>query len=162
MPWAPPPSPVPVGVPISSVRYCPAACFLAPTWLCMAGESLPAALCATKQRAMSLHYPQPQRGETVDINKLMAISLGPNGRASPGLWTKVVSFMIRHSVILYSKQNYRTVMFSLPEEGWLNIKDYYVKVFRMLLDSNKNIFLARTIKSLHVRYTDRRKAGGAG
>lgn len=26
----------------------------------------------------------------------------------------------------------------------------------------KNIFLASTIKSLHVRYTDRRKAGGAG
>ena len=44
----------------------------------------------------------------------------------------------------------------------INIKDYYVKVFRMLPDSNKNIFLASTIKSLHVRYTDRRKAGGAG
>ena len=98
----------------------------------------------------------------MDINKLMAISLGPNGRASPGLWIKVVSFMIRHSVILYSKQNYRTVMFSLPGEGWLNIKDYYVKVFIMLPDRNKNIFLASTIKSLHVRYTDRRKAGGAG
>lgn len=53
-------------------------------------------------------------------------------------------------------------MFSLPEEGWLNIKDYYVKVFRMLPDRNKNIFLASTIKSLNVRYTDRRKAGGAG
>ena len=44
----------------------------------------------------------------------------------------------------------------------INIKDYYVKVYRMLPDSNKNIFLASTIKSLHVRYTDRRKAGGAG
>ena len=77
----------------------------------MAGESLSAALCATKQRAMSLHYPQPQKGETVDINKLMAISLGANGRVSLGLWAKVVSFIIRHSVILYSKQNYRIVMF---------------------------------------------------
>lgn len=32
----------------------------------------------------------------------------------------------------------------------------------MLPDSNKNIFLASTIKSLNVRYKDMRTAGGAG